>query len=134
MSKFHFKPIIENKELTNQKEKYHENEVEGIIEEDKDIVIPHIDHPIMEPTEVIKIKSVPDINEAQERNNNNNPPCSILTTACGSDDSNSVCLYKEDCPILNAYDKMIYERLEKNEVIAIEVRWCHKYEPRYKFR
>src|SRR5690606_403097 len=98
----------------------------------EEVIIPHIDYPVIE-NETIKIKNLPDMNEAQERNEEGNPPSGIITTTCGEDNSKKVCFFKDDCPILNAYDKIIYERLEKNEVIAIEVRWCHKYQPKHKW-
>lgn len=152
MSKFYFSSLLQNINLkdrnnnncdVDKKDNKSEEIIKDIVEEnlnnnnsenDNDIIIPHIDHPVVESKEPIKIKSLPDLNEAQERNKKGEPSASIITTACGVDGSNDECFYKNDCPILNAYDKMIYERLEEDEVIAIEVRWCHKYRPKYKYR
>jgi hypothetical protein len=102
------------------------------IEGNKEVAIAdnHVDVP---SNKEIKILSMPDANEAFMRNEKKDPNTAIITFACGADDSNSVCVHKSNCPILDRYDEIIYQRLEKNEIIGIEVRWCGKYESRNKW-
>jgi hypothetical protein len=69
-----------------------------------------------------------DATEAHIRNKDMNPASSIVESACGF--GNNICVYNEDCSIKDNFDDFIYENLNNDIVIAVEVRWCAHYMPK----
>jgi hypothetical protein len=71
-----------------------------------------------------------DMTEAHERHLNDDPGAYIYTVKC---DENGGCVYKDDCPILNALDDQIFECLKIGVIPGIEIRFCEKFAPKHKW-